>query len=84
MPLVATTLAVSMKEFILSINTKEQADMDAAITAFCNKLEEVIYTAIKSQTITILPGAVITTGGNSGGPVVCTNVTPVIINGTIT
>jgi len=84
MALVAQQLATTMKAFIVQVNAKEQTDVDAAIMAFCNELENVIYAAIKSQTITIPPGAIIATGANGGGPIVCTNANPVIINGTIT
>ena len=79
MPLIAQAFAGKLKAFILQINTVEQDDKDAAITAFCNELETDVYNAIKSITITIAPETIVVEGVNSGGPIVATNISPIIL-----
>ncbi|MBC7948986.1 MAG: hypothetical protein H7Y42_13965 [Chitinophagaceae bacterium] len=58
MPLRIGSLSKSMTHFVKEVNKLEQEDAEKAITAYCNKLEEVIFAAIKSITITIPPSAI--------------------------
>lgn len=79
MPLVPGQLATSMKGFVQAANKMKQEDANAAIEKYCQQLETVIYNAIRSMTITIPPGSIVTVGG----PTTQANVNPVIIQGTI-
>lgn len=82
--LVPGVLANKFKAFVLELNQTKQKDKESAIDRFCKELESEVYTANKSITITIPSGAIILTGANSGGPVVCTNTAPIILNKVVT
>jgi hypothetical protein len=49
-------LAKQMNQFILEVNKMKQEDAEKAIENYCNKLEETVYRAIRSITITIPSG----------------------------
>lgn len=61
--------------FITESNSKNQDDPAKSILEFSEKLEELIFTAIKSATITIPSGLVTVTGS----PATQTNPQPIII-----
>lgn len=79
MPLVPGQLATSMKSFIQAANQMKQEDANVAIEKYCQHLERIVYDAIRSITITIPPGSIVTVGG----PTTQANANPVIIQGTI-
>ena len=61
---------------VRDLNNKTQEDKDQAIDNFCDKIESVIYKAIRNFTFTIPPGDIITTGS----PTTQTNAIPIVIN----
>lgn len=56
---------------------ESEEDRDAAMDAFCAKIEDLVYRAIKSQRITILPGIIQVVGSQSAQA----NAAPLIIEG---
>jgi len=78
--LVKGELSAEIFNFIIELNRKEQKDVKLAIQQFSDSLEDKMYTAIKKIEITIPPGTIIVTGGNSGGPVSCSNIAPIVLN----
>jgi len=78
MSLKATTLSNDMKAFITQVNALKQEDKDKAIDEFCQKLESVVYTAIRSLTLTIPSGAIQVVGQGSA-----TNPAPIVLTGGI-
>ena len=57
-------------------NEMEIKDQDTAIDNYCQNFEEIIYTAIKSITLTIPPGKIIVSGSATNQ----TNIKPIILN----
>lgn len=80
MALVKGALAKQIEAFIKTQASKTQEDSDAAIKQFAENLEEQVYGSIKSVTITIPTGLINVTGANGGGPVVCTNAAPIVLD----
>ncbi len=78
MPLIKGLLASKITAFIVKQQTSVQTDPTQAINQFSQQLEDEVYAAIKSITITIPPGLPIVT---SVGP--ATVVGPILIQGTI-
>jgi hypothetical protein len=68
-----------MKAFILDVNKMKQEDADKAIDTYCKKLEEVIYNAIRSLTITI-PSSAIQVAGSSTNQ---TNVNKIVLKNVV-
>lgn len=70
MALIPGQLANEMKSFISAANKMKQEDADKAIQSFCNSIEKAVFEAIKSITITILPGfiQVVTPSGPGNNP----------------
>lgn len=80
MPLIKTKLAGTLKQFIIQLNSVEQDNRDEAIDAFCTELENVIYAAVKSVTITIPTGAIQVQGSSFNQ----TNIAPIVLNKVVT
>lgn len=64
-----------LKVYLKTANEVEQQDPEKAINAFCEKIEEIIFNAIKNANLTVPPGLVNVTGTN--GP--ASNITPIIV-----
>ena len=79
MPLTAKVLADDMKAFITQVNQMPVEDAATAIDKYCQKLEDVVYNAIKSLEITIPSGAIIVVGSQTTQ----TNPQPIILTGNI-
>ena len=73
--LIAGELSNSMRDFVMNVNKIPQEDAEKAINAYCNNLENIIYDAIKSLTITIPPGAIQVQGSS----VAQTNLAPIVL-----
>jgi hypothetical protein len=80
MPLVAKVLANDMKAFITQVNAMPVQDAATAIDKYCQKLEEVVYNAIKSLEITIPSGGIVVVGSQTTQ----TNPQPIILTGNVT
>jgi hypothetical protein len=74
-----------LAEFIKSQNEQKVEDPNVAIDKYCEELEDEIFDSIKKQSIKIIipTGAISVTGANAGGPVLCTNVAPIVIDETV-
>ena len=70
----------ALKAFITKANQTKQADLDKTVDDFCAAIESVVFTAIKSATITLPPGSVKV----AGSPAAQVNVLPIIIQGMTT
>jgi len=77
--LVQGEFSQALNTFITNVNKVAVDDQETAITNYCNMIEELVYNAIKSATITILPGKIITVGS----PTTQTNVSPIILETSI-
>lgn len=65
MALVKGDLAKELKTFITESNRSVQDDPEVAIDRFCNKIEELVYSAIMSSKITIPIGSIQVQGSPS-------------------
>lgn len=77
--LVPETLSNEMSLFMKEVNKMKQEDANAAIDAYCKRLESAVYAAIKSLTITIPPLTIAV----SGGPTAQSNSLPIILTNVI-
>jgi hypothetical protein len=79
MPLAPGQIANEMKSFITGVNKMKQEDADKAIEQFCSSIEKTVFEAIKSITISILPGfiQVVTPSGPGSNPA------PIVLNNMI-
>lgn len=69
-----------LKQFIVTANKTEQKDLDAIIDQFCGVIEQIVYSAVKSATITILPGQIQTAGSATAQA----NPAPIVLENAIT
>jgi peptidoglycan biosynthesis protein MviN/MurJ (putative lipid II flippase) len=79
MPLIEGQFSKQLNTFITNVNAKPIKDQAIAITNYCDMVESLVYNAIKSATIRIIPGEIITVGS----PTTQTNVIPIILEGNI-
>lgn len=77
--LIAEQLKNDIKAFIEQSNQKPVKDVEAAIDTYCTNMENAIYKAIQSITITIPTGAIQVQGTS----VAQTNIVPIILTGII-
>lgn len=77
--LIPGTLSQSLKDFIATLNAVRVEDRDKAIQQFCDIHEKLVYSAIKSMTITILPGQIQVVGTGAAS-----NPLPIILNSVVT
>lgn len=75
MPLVPGTIKEPLKLFLKTQNAAKVSDPEAAMDAFCQKIEDLVFQAIKSQTITIPTGLVAVVGS----PTAQANPAPIVI-----
>lgn len=68
-----------MKDFMKEVNTKAVEDQDKAIEVYCEKLESIVYDAIKEITI-VIPAASINV---QGSPSAQSNLVPIILENVI-
>lgn len=69
-------LRKDLREFIISANNVEQDNVEEAIDRYAAKMEQVIYDAIKSLTVTIPAGAIQVQGTATNQ----TNTTEIVLN----
>lgn len=77
--LVKGQISKELFTFVKNQNESVQEDADKAMQDFCNKIEEVVFNAIKSASITLQPGII--TVLTAQGP--AANVTPIQIEESI-
>lgn len=78
--LVKGLIAQELKIFMDQQRATPQEDPDAAIKAFCDKMEEMMFKVVKSMTITITPGQIAVIAPPPSG--VGSNPSPIVIRGT--
>lgn len=74
--LIAKILADQLQQFIQNQNAQPQKDQNAAIQAFAQEQENLIYQAVKNLQITIPPGVIIVAGPSGA----MTNATPIVLS----
>ncbi|SEW37460.1 hypothetical protein [Chitinophaga arvensicola] len=79
MALIAQQLAENMKAHLLKANEHKQEDVSVAIDMHCRQLEQEVYAAIRSITITIPPGAIMVQ--TAMGP--AANIAPIVLTSTV-
>ena len=80
MPLEPGQISNDLKSLILALNKAKQADESIVIKDFCDKIEAVVFSAIKTATLTIRPGFIIV----AGLPTTQSNIAPIVLNNIIT
>lgn len=81
--LVPGQISEHLKSFILQVNELPVENRDLAVEKFTQEIELIVFNAIRSLTIVIPSSAVIVTGANAGGPVLATNLSPIILQGVV-
>lgn len=79
-------IANSLADFIKNQNKQKVENSDVAIDNYCKELEERVFEAIKSSSITItIPAGIINVTGFAGTvPVVCVNPSPITLTAPLT